>query len=65
MRKVEKPELRAPSVDYEKLKSDSRAPVEAESKEFCSSLGLETPEQMRAWCIEKMKGSKLMRRLKV
>ena len=52
-------------VDYQKLLADSRAPVEAEAKEFASSLGLETPEQMRKWCIEKMKSSKVMRKVKI
>jgi hypothetical protein len=65
MRKVERAPFDGPVVDYEKLKADSRAPVEAEAKEFTSSLGLDTPEQMRKWCIEKMKSSKLMRRIKV
>jgi hypothetical protein len=50
---------------YEQMKADARAPIEAEAKEFCSSLGLETPEQMRKWCIEKMKESKLMNKLKL
>ena len=52
-------------VDYQKLLADSRATVEAEAKEFTSSLGLETPEQMRKWCIEKMKSSKVMRKVKI
>jgi hypothetical protein len=58
-------EIQRTPVDYEKLKADSRAPVEAEAREFTSSLGLETPEQMRKWCLEKIKSSKLLRRVKV
>ena len=55
---------REPTVDIEELKRLSRGPVEAEAREFCISLGLETPQQMRDWCIQKCKGSKILKRVR-
>ena len=65
MSKFSKAPFDKPAVDLEELKRLSRLPVEAEAKEFCSSLGLTSPEEMRKWCIEKMRSSKLLRRVKV